>query len=92
MPNIMADANQINQALLISALMPGTQWLTAEILFYGRDDFGAELGARFHAVKAERYAWISVADTAWESKKRSKRVFEPFFSTKAGQGTALVFQ
>jgi two-component system cell cycle sensor histidine kinase/response regulator CckA len=91
-PNIMADANQINQALLNLCINARDAMANGGNLVLGTATIsGAELGARFHAVKAERYAWISVADTGLgiEEEIRS-RVFEPFFTTKEpGQGTGL---
>ncbi|HEY2990133.1 MAG TPA: ATP-binding protein, partial [Candidatus Binatia bacterium] len=90
MPNIMADANQINQALLNLCInardaMPDG----GNLILRTRTISGAELRARFNDVKAERYVSISVADTGsgMEEETRS-RIFEPFFTTKgAGKGT-----
>jgi two-component system, cell cycle sensor histidine kinase and response regulator CckA len=92
MPNIMADANQINQALLNLCINARDAMANGgNLVLRTATISGAELRARFHDVKAERYAWISVADTGVgiEEEVRS-RVFEPFFSTKEpGQGTGL---
>jgi signal transduction histidine kinase len=69
----------------------GPQAATAEIFSAKRTISGAELGRRFHEAKAERYVWISVADTGLGMTEEIKsRVFEPFFTTKEpGQGTGL---
>jgi signal transduction histidine kinase len=91
-PNIMADANQINQALLNLCVnardaMPDG----GNLVLRTRTISGAELPARFHDVEAERYAWISVADTGLGMKEEIRsRVFEPFFTTKGPEhGTGL---
>lgn len=91
-PNIMADANQINQALLNLCVnardaMPDG----GNLLLRTQTISGAEMRAHFPDVKSERYVCISVADTGsgMEEEIRS-RVFEPFFTTKEpGQGTGL---
>lgn len=92
MPVIMGDANQINQALLNLCVnardaMPDGGALTLRTRMVS----GAELGAGFPGVRAERYICISVVDTGsgMEEEVRS-RIFEPFFTTKKpGQGTGL---
>lgn len=91
-PNVKIDANQINQALINLCInardaMPDG----GNLLLGSRTICGAELGRRFHAAPAERYVWISVADTGLGMAKEIKsRVFEPFFTTKEpGKGTGL---
>jgi signal transduction histidine kinase len=91
-PNAKADPNQINRALLNLCVnardaMPDG----GNLLLRSRIISGAELGRRFHEAKAERYVWISVADTGLGMTEEIKsRVFEPFFTTKEpGQGTGL---
>jgi len=91
-PNVKVDANQINQSLLNLCVnardaMPDG----GNLLLRTRIISGAELGRRFHEAKAERYVWISVADTGLGmTEEIESRVFEPFFTTKEpGQGTGL---
>jgi two-component system, cell cycle sensor histidine kinase and response regulator CckA len=91
-PNVKVDANQINQSLLNLCVnardaMPDG----GNLLLRTRIISGAELGRGFHEAKAERYVWISVADTGLGMTEEIKsRVFEPFFTTKEpGQGTGL---
>ena len=92
LPPVMADANQINQALLNICVnardaMPegGTLELTTGI------SSGAALRRRFSQAKAEQYACISISDTGQGMDEDTKsRIFEPFFTTKTqGQGTGL---
>jgi signal transduction histidine kinase len=61
------------------------------LLLRTRTISGAELRARFRDAKAERYAWMSVADTGLGMEEEiRRRVFEPFFTTKdPEQGTGL---
>ena len=91
-PNVMADANQINQALLNLCVNARDAMADGgNLLLRTRTISGAELRARFRDAKAERYAWISVADTGlgMEEEIRS-HIFEPFFTTKEPeQGTGL---
>ncbi len=91
-PNIMADANQINQAVLNLCVnakdaMAGGGKLTVRT----RTIAGMEIRKRFHDAEAERYVSISVADTGSGMEEATRRhIFEPFFTTKApGKGTGL---
>lgn len=91
-PNVMVDANQINQALLnlcVNARDAMAQG--GDVLLRTRTISGADLRGRFPEVKAGRYAWISVADTGVGMEEETRRrVFEPFFTTKdAEHGTGL---
>ena len=91
-PNVQIDANQINQALLNLCVNARDAMPDGGSLFLRtRTISGAELGRRFHEAKAERYVWISVADTGLGMTEEIKsHVFEPFFTTKEpGQGTGL---
>jgi signal transduction histidine kinase len=91
-PNIMADANQINQALLNLCVnardaMAGGGKLTIRT----RTIAGMGVHNRFHDAEAERYVRITVADTGSGMEEETrKHIFEPFFTTKApGKGTGL---
>jgi len=91
-PNVMADANQINQALLNLCVNARDAMADGgNLLLRTRTISGAELRARFRDAKAERYAWMSVADTGLGMEEEiRRRVFEPFFTTKdPEQGTGL---
>jgi signal transduction histidine kinase len=90
---VMADANQIDQALMNLATnardaMPNGGSLTI------RTDL-AEIDSefvKFHGYgKAGQYALITVSDTGVGIDKEAKdRIFEPFFTTKdVGKGTGL---
>jgi len=91
-PLIIADANQIHQAVLNLCVnardaMPagGTLTLKTETVS------GADLRTRFPETHADCYACISVTDTGigMDEQIRSK-IFEPFFSTKErSRGTGL---
>lgn len=89
---VMADANQINQALLNLCVnardaMPDG----GKLLVQSRVVAAAELPACFPEITSERYLGISVADTGLGMEAEiTNRVFEPFFTTKQhGQGTGL---
>ena len=91
-PNVMADASQINQALLNLCVNARDAMADGgNLLLRTRPISGAELRARFRDVKAERYVWISVADTGLGMEEEiRRRVFEPFFTTKEPEhGTGL---
>jgi nitrogen-specific signal transduction histidine kinase len=91
-PNVMADANQINQALLNLCVNARDAMADGgNLLLRTRTISGAELRARFRDVNSERFVWISVADTGsgMEEEVRS-HIFEPFFTTKDPEhGTGL---
>ena len=91
-PNVKVDAHQINQALLNLCINARDAMADrGNLLLRTRTICGAELVQRFHDAKAERYVWISVADTGLGMTEEIKsRVFEPFFTTKEpGKGTGL---
>ena len=92
MPNILADANQINQALLNLCVNAKDAMADGgKLMVRTHTIAGAEIRGRFPAAESERYVSISVADTGsgMEEATRS-RIFEPFFTTKApGKGTGL---
>jgi two-component system cell cycle sensor histidine kinase/response regulator CckA len=84
LPNVMADANQINQALLNLCVNARDAMADGgNLLLRTRTISGAELRARFRDVKSERFVWISVADTGSGMEEEIKsHIFEPFFTTK----------
>lgn len=91
-PNVMADANQINQALLNLCVNARDAMADGgNLLLRTRTVSGAELRGRFCDANAERYMWISVADTGLGMEEEiRRRVFEPFFTTKEPEhGTGL---
>ncbi|HEX2230347.1 MAG TPA: MEDS domain-containing protein [Candidatus Binatia bacterium] len=91
-PALLADANQINQAILNICVnardaMPagGSIILTSKLVD------GSSLPPEHVPPKAQQYVCIEVSDTGsgMEPSVRS-RIFEPFFTTKGvGQGTGL---
>ncbi|MBI4526026.1 MAG: PAS domain S-box protein [Deltaproteobacteria bacterium] len=91
-PSVVADRNQIDQALLNLCLnardaMPAGGRLT---LRTGAVD-AAEIRKRYSDAEADRYVFIEVADTGegMDEGVRS-RIFDPFFTTKeTGKGTGL---
>jgi CheY-like chemotaxis protein len=89
---VMADPNQLNQAMLNLCLnardaMPegGKLLLSTETVL------GADLRRSFQEAREERYACISVTDNGIGMDDGIKsRIFEPFFTTKeVSQGTGL---
>jgi nitrogen-specific signal transduction histidine kinase len=91
-PNVMADANQINQALLNLCVNARDAMADGgNLLLRTRTISGAELRARFRDVKSEQFVWISVADTGSGMEEEIKsHIFEPFFTTKEPEhGTGL---
>ena len=92
LPNVKANANQINQALINLCInardaMPDG----GNLLLGSRTISGAELDGRFQGAQTERYVWISVTDTGLGMAEEIKnRIFEPLFTTKEpGKGTGL---
>jgi two-component system, cell cycle sensor histidine kinase and response regulator CckA len=90
MPNIMVDANQINQALLNLCINAKDAMADGgELTVRTRTIAGAEIRDRFHDAESERYVCISVADTgSGMTEETRSHIFEPFFTTKA-TGTGL---
>lgn len=92
LPALMADPNQIHQAMLNLCLnsrdaMPDG----GELLLKTGTITGVELRKHFQEARQEQYVHISATDTGHGIDKAIKnRVFEPFFTTKSqGQGSGL---
>ena len=92
LPALMADPNQIHQAMLNLCLnsrdaMP----VGGELLLKTGTITGVELRKHFQEARQEQYVHISATDTGHGIDKAIKnRVFEPFFTTKSqGQGSGL---
>jgi two-component system, cell cycle sensor histidine kinase and response regulator CckA len=92
LPALMADPNQIHQAMLNLCLnsrdaMPDG----GELLLKTGTISGIELRKHFQEARQEQYVRITVTDTGHGLDKAIKnRVFEPFFTTKSqGQGSGL---
>ncbi|MGH7855374.1 MAG: ATP-binding protein, partial [Candidatus Binatia bacterium] len=92
LPSMMADANQISQALLNLCVnardaMPGGGTLTLKTQAVDGASWRRQLGE----ANAERYVCIEIADTGMGIDANiQKHIFEPFFTTKeVGQGTGL---
>ena len=92
LPALMADPNQIHQAMLNLCLnsrdaMPEG----GELLLKTGTISGIELRKHFQEARQEQYVRISATDTGHGLDKAIKnRVFEPFFTTKSqGQGSGL---
>lgn len=91
-PEIMADPNQLHQAVLNLCLnsrdaMPDG----GELLFQTGVITGSELRGNFQEAREEQYVYIRVTDTGHGIDKSVRsRIFEPFFTTKPqGQGSGL---
>ena len=91
-PEIMADPNQLHQAVLNLCLnsrdaMPDG----GELLFQTGVITGSELRGNFQEAREEQYVYIRVTDTGHGIDKSIRgRIFEPFFTTKPqGQGSGL---
>ena len=91
-PSIIADANQLHQALLNLCLnardaMPngGTLSITTSTMENG------PMRQRFPDANAQKYVCIAVTDTGLGMDEATRiRIFEPFFTTKErGKGTGL---
>ncbi len=92
LPALMADPNQIHQAMLNLCLnsrdaMPEG----GELLLKTGTISGIDLRQHFQEARQAQYVRISVTDTGHGLDKAIKnRVFEPFFTTKSqGQGSGL---
>jgi PAS domain S-box-containing protein len=92
LPEVLADPNQLNQALLNICVnardaMPagGALAFTTGVIA------GADLQRRHPDAKAHPYVWIAIADTGTGMDESVRaRIFEPFFTTKGyGKGTGL---
>jgi PAS domain S-box-containing protein len=91
-PSIIADHNQLHQALLNLCLnardaMPYGGTLTLKSHTFS----GSELRDQFSDATEESYVGISVSDTGIGMNTNTRqRIFEPFFTTKEhGKGTGL---
>jgi two-component system, cell cycle sensor histidine kinase and response regulator CckA len=91
LPPVMADPNQMMQALLNLCLnardaMPDGGKLTLKTSVVAGENLKS-----YDEVNAERYVCIEVADTGIGMDENvRKRIFEPFFTTKeSGHGTGL---
>ncbi len=90
-PDIMADSNQIHQALLNLCVnardaMPkgGTIRITAKKV--GPD----ELSRYFPEIESNHFVQLAVSDSGSGMKQEVlTQIFEPFFTTKGGLGTGL---
>jgi PAS domain S-box-containing protein len=92
LPAVMADPNQLHQAMLNLCLnsrdaMPEG----GELLLKTGSINGSDLRRRFQEAREDQYVRITVTDTGHGLDKSIKnRVFEPFFTTKSqGQGSGL---
>ncbi len=92
LPALMADPNQVHQAMLNLCLnsrdaMPEG----GELLLKTGTISGIDLRQHFQEARQAQYVRISVTDTGHGLDKAIKnRVFEPFFTTKSqGQGSGL---
>jgi PAS domain S-box-containing protein len=92
LPGVLADANQLNQALLNICVnardaMPDGGSLSFATGF----TTGGKIKQQHPDGQAGSYVWISIADTGTGiDEKVRARIFEPFFTTKGfGQGTGL---
>ncbi len=89
---VLADPNQIERVLINLAsnardAMPGGGVLSITVR---QVDLGDDFIRTRGYGKAGRYALVSVSDTgAGMNEETRERLFEPFFSTKAGRGTGL---
>jgi len=91
LPLIIADANQLHQAVLNLCVNSrdamksgGTLTLTTVLV---RD---TEIKEKFPEAQNGPYLRIAVSDTGeGMSKSTKERIFEPFFSTKQGTGTGM---
>jgi two-component system, cell cycle sensor histidine kinase and response regulator CckA len=92
LPPVLADSNQINQALLNICInardaMPTGEELTLTTEVIDHDS----LQSRHPEVAANPYVCIGVTDTGMGIEETVRaRIFEPFFTTKGlGEGTGL---
>ena len=92
LPPVLADPNQINQALLNICVnardampMGGVLAFTTQVID------GSELRDRHAGARTERYVCIAISDTGTGMEADVRlRIFEPFFTTKGfGEGTGL---
>jgi CheY-like chemotaxis protein len=99
MPDIIADASQLHQALLnlcvnsrdaIIEDMPGSPGAGTLLLRTGRID-GSSVRQKFANAAAAEYMFSGVQDNgAGMDETTKRRIFEPFFTTKErGKGTGL---
>jgi CheY-like chemotaxis protein len=92
LPPVLADPNQINQALLNICVnardampMGGVLAFTTQVID------GDNLRHRHAGATADRYVCIAISDTGTGMEEEVRqRIFEPFFTTKGfGEGTGL---
>ena len=96
MPPVLADANQLELALLNLALnardaMPDGRQLTVGATAETQSEFAPRAGSRADACAAGDYVRISIADTGVGMDEVTlAKATEPFFTTKGpGKGTGL---
>ncbi|MGA9364954.1 MAG: PAS domain S-box protein [Bacteroidota bacterium] len=91
-PSIIADHNQIHQALLnLCVNARDAMSNNGTLTLMTKAVTGAELGKRFPEAHEEAYVHLCVMDTGVGMNEATRcRIFEPFFTTKeGGNGTGL---
>jgi PAS domain S-box-containing protein len=92
LPPVLADSNQLGQALLNICVNARDAMPAGGILTFTTETIkGDELQQRHPGIKAEPYVCIGISDTGTGMDESVRaRIFEPFFTTKAfGEGTGL---
>ncbi len=90
-PKILADPNQLHQALLNLAVNARDAMPDGGVLTLGTDVVtGETLRAKFPEASGARYVELCVSDTgSGMDDSTRRRVFEPFFTTKGDNGQGL---
>jgi PAS domain S-box-containing protein len=92
LPPVLADSNQLGQALLNICVNARDAMPAGGILTFTTETIkGDELQQRHPGARAEPYVCIVISDTGTGMDESVRaRIFEPFFTTKAfGEGTGL---